>query len=215
MKIRKIKKQKYKLILFDLDGTLANSMEHGLAAMNLLRFLFGYKKLDKEDPNLRLVSGTDFVKQFLKLNFFQSLIWIILLKFLVSRSAPKIKLYSGVPTMLKALKKNFEIGLVTSAPQAYARTILKNGKIDLFDFLNMDVAYLGKDQSLKSILKKTEYLPNEILYIGDELRDGLACAKVGIPFLAVNWGKDHEVVFEQVKTVGVVSTPKQILGYVF
>ena len=46
------KKKPKKLVLFDLDGTLANSLDVGLDTMNKIRFLFGYKKLDPDqfDP---------------------------------------------------------------------------------------------------------------------------------------------------------------------
>jgi phosphoglycolate phosphatase len=203
-----------KLVLFDLDGTLANSLEIGLNAMNRLRYVFGYKHLDKNDPRLRQISGPDFVKVFLGLNTTQALAWIILLKWLVGRQAHNIRLFAGILPMMRTLKKNVPVGIVTSAPRRYTQIILKNGKLPAFDVFETNVKYLAKDVRIAKILKRKGLKPRQVLYVGDELRDAQACAKVGVPFLAVDWGKDHADVFRGHPKVGVVAKPSEILRYV-
>ncbi len=208
------KKNFYKYVLFDLDGTLADSLEIGLQAMNRIRFLFGYKKLDKKDPRLRQISGPDFVKIVLGLNPLQAILWITLLKALVARQAHKIKLFPGTKALLKTLSQSTKTGVVTSAQPSYTKTILKNGGIWPLSVLETNVKYLEKDVRLIKLLKQLKLKPKEVLYVGDELRDAHACERSHIPFLAVDWGKDHADVFGSVTKVGIVKRPQDILQYV-
>jgi len=208
------KHNSYKYVLFDLDGTLADSLEIGLNAMNRIRFLFGYKKLDKRDPRLRRVSGPDFVKTILGLNPLQAILWITLLKVLVARQAHKIKLFPGVKTMLKTLRAFVKIGVVTSAQPGYTKTILKKAGLWPLSIMEANVKYLEKDVRLLKLLKQLKLKPKEVLYVGDELRDAQACERSHVDFLAVAWGKDHADIFDSVKKVGIVKAPRDILRYV-
>lgn len=205
---------KPKLVLFDLDGTLADSLEHGLNAMNRIRFLFGYPFLYKDDPRLRQISGPDFVKIVLGLNPLQAILWITLLKVLVSFQARHIRLFPGVLQVVRSLRKSVKIGVVTSAPRRYTVKILSQGKLKHWDVFETNVKYLEKNVRIEQVLKKMQLKPRDVLYVGDELRDAEACAKVGVPFLAVDWGKDHADVFAKVPKVGIVKKPKDISSYV-
>lgn len=203
-----------KLILFDLDGTLANSMQTGLIVMNRLRHLFGYGELKTDDPRLRKISGMAFVRDVLGLNILQMLVWSRLFKFLVTREADKIEVYPGWKTVIKRLKKKFRIGIVTSAPQTYTKTILKNSGLVDFDLIVTDVKYHRKDVRLKRILEEEGLAAHDVIYVGDELRDYLACEKHGISFVAVTWGKDHTDVFKPVqkKVLAMINTPARLLN---
>lgn len=211
------KTQNPKLILFDLDGTIADSLMAGLGSMNQLRYFFGYKKLDPADPRLRLTTGMDFVKNILGLNILQVVLWSKLLKFLVTRQATTIGVYKGWKTALKSLKKKYELGLMTSAPRVYADTILGNaGLLNLFDLKVTDIKYHRKASSLKKILQNKKLKPDEVVYVGDETRDLQACLKCGVPFVAVNWGKDHESLFASLTHPlrGIIGRPAELANLI-
>lgn len=207
------KKKNPKLILFDLDGTLAESLQIGLKTINQLRFLFGYKKLGENDERLRRVSGMRFAQEILGLNIFQMLIWIKLVKMLVIKQADKIGIYRGWKTRLKLLKKNYRLAVLTSSPETYAKTILRNAKINHhFEFIQSDISYHRKAKALKKILKNHNLKCKDVMYLGDELRDFNACQACNIPFVAVTWGKDHKDLFlpHQEKIIGIINSPKEL-----
>lgn len=202
-----------RLVLFDLDGTLAKSLEIGLETVNSLRFLFGYEKLLPSDPRLRLHSGRDFVKHVLHLNPVQYVLWFSLMKVLILRNGSRIPLYPGVKPLLERLRGQLPLGIVTSAPRSYVRTILKRGGVDFFDAVLTGVAYHSKKAGLEKMLRRYHLKPHEVLYVGDERRDGEACATLGMPFIAVDWGKDHRDVLEKTPALAIISTPRELLRF--
>jgi phosphoglycolate phosphatase-like HAD superfamily hydrolase len=204
---------RFQLVLFDLDGTLARSLEIGLETVNSLRFFFGYKKLYANDPRLRQHSGRDFVKHVLRLNPLQYLVWFSLMKILILRNGPRIRLYPGVKKVLTRLRGATRLGIVTSAPRTYARTILKKGGVDFFDVVLCGIAYHSKSAGLAKVLQRFAITSEEVLYIGDELRDGRACAELGIPFIGVDWGTDHRDVLKRVPSLAIISRPEELLKY--
>lgn len=211
-----MKRPQTKLILFDLDGTLAQSLEIGLDTMNVLRFVFGYPKLSRHDPRLRQKSGIRFVRDVLKLNMVQFFFWMKLMKFLMSRQAEKIPIYAGWKETITKLKQSHKLGIITSSGLAYTQIILHRAGINCFDIIKADIKYHRKDQTLESLLASEHVLPQQVLYIGDELRDLEAAQKVKMPFVAVNWGKDDESVFaaSSLKLRGVLHQPEDLWTYV-
>lgn len=211
-----MKRRKPSLVLFDLDGTLAQSLEVGLDTMNLIRFFFGYQKLSRDNPALRQKSGIEFVRDVLKLGIPQFAIWIQMMKGLMSLQAGKIPVYAGWREIIQNHLTKSTLGIVTSSGHKYTQTILQNAGLNHFEILETSVGYLRKDRVLKKILDAQKTAPSHALYIGDELRDMVAAHKVGIPFLAVSWGKDEAGVFEKstLKPRGILNTPEELLDYV-
>jgi phosphoglycolate phosphatase len=199
------------MILFDLDGTLADSMAHIFAATNALRFIFRYPKLDQSDPRLKTISGQDFVRQILKLNTLQFVFWLFLLKCLANRNSHKIKLFPGIKAALRQLKKTHHLGIITSAPKKYTHQIIKNGGIDFFDRVVTDVRYHDKARHLKRLMKEYSLSPKDLFYVGDEKRDADAAKEAGVPFVAVLWGKDDRNVFKPYRCKARLSKPSDFL----
>lgn len=201
-----------KTVLFDLDGTLANSMMHIFAATNVLSVIFGYEKLDKNDPRLKTVSGKDFVRHVLKLNAVQFVVWLFLLKCLANWNSHKIKLFPSIKATLRQLKKSYHLGIVTSAPKKYTHKIIKNGSIDFFDLVITDVGYHDKAHQLKRLMKRHKLQPQDMIYVGDEKRDAEAAKEVGVPFVAVLWGKDGRDVFKKYRCKAILTKPSELLS---
>lgn len=205
---------KIKFIAFDLDGTLAESLTVGLEVMNGLRLVFGYAKLDPADPRLRLVHGMAFLRDILGLSLFKMIAWAPLFKFLVVRRAHEIGVYRGWADTLKKLKQRYRLGILTSSPEKYARTVLNNGGFSDFDVIKSGVRYHRKDAALAALLAEEGLRPDEIFYVGDEIRDLDACRKAKVPFVAVTWGKDHEDLFQGRKKeiLALLREPEDILN---
>lgn len=184
-----------RVVLFDLDGTLAQSMEMGLDTANLIAPLFGYKRLNAEDDRLRKLSGKEFVKEVLGLGQLGGTLWMLTIKLLAPLNAAKVPLFDGVRPLIAQVRKKYRVGVLSSAPSFYVQKILRRGGIPKLDWEIAGISYFGKPQALRKFMRANGYLPEEIIYIGDEVRDFAACAEVGIPFIAVSWGKDHPELF--------------------
>lgn len=183
------------VVLFDLDGTLAHSLESGLKVANHLRHLFGYEKMHPDDERLRRYSGHDFVSKVLKLGSVKGFLWGMAIKTLAPLNAAQIPLHEGAGQLLHKLHKRRRIGILSSAPRFYVRTILRNGNVPPLEWELAGISYLGKAHALRRFMRTEGFLPREIIYVGDEVRDGIACREAQVPFIAVSWGKDHPDLF--------------------
>lgn len=69
----------------------------------------------------------------------------------------------------------------------------------------------GKDKVLKKYMKQQNIDCNDILYVGDEVRDIIACNKVNIPFMWVSWGLDGLELIEKENPTYTVHTPNELI----
>lgn len=177
-----------KTIIFDLDGTLVDIEPLFIKLFNELSEKFGYQALTPEEiPTL---------KQFhLKSLIWQRLGWRLI--FLPSifkhgreaynKRVAEVELFSGIPELLQTLHtRNYRIGIVSSSRRDTIDALIQRHS------LSVDFVYSGKlfnkAKSLREALAKEHLAPEEVLYVGDEVRDIEACRKAGIPIIAVTWG---------------------------
>jgi phosphoglycolate phosphatase len=97
--------------------------------------------------------------------------------------------------MLEVLSQMLQAGvrlaLATSNSRANVKAVLGEPLISRFVALECDSTVFGKARRLRRILKATRTDQAEAIYIGDEIRDAEAAAKVGVAFGAVAWGYTH------------------------
>ena len=55
------------------------------------------------------------------------------------------------------------------------------------------------------------YTSDELLYIGDELRDIKACNKLAVPFMWVSWGLDGFELIEKENPTYIAHTQKELI----
>jgi phosphoglycolate phosphatase-like HAD superfamily hydrolase len=52
----------------------------------------------------------------------------------------------------------------------------------------------------------------EVIYVGDEIRDIEASRKAGVPVIAVSWGLNNGKIPESIKPDQIAYTPKDLLS---
>ena len=204
-----MKKKKYKVIAFDLDGVIINSLSN---------MYISWTRVNKEfNLNLPFNSYKSYIgfpfkvilkKLKIKKNFknIQSKYSLYSLN-----NLNKITLYSGIKKVLDKLKKKYLIAIITSKDLVRSREILKINKIR-YDFLiTPEIVKKGKPfkDSILFLKKKLKLLYNkEILFIGDSYVDFLFAKNSNIDFLFAEWGYGN-------KMSGSVSVehPKDILKF--
>ena len=172
------------IILFDFDGTIADTISVGLEIINSHADRFGYKRLDGE-LNTHL-SAMQLVK-LAEVKFWKLPYLIYQLKNKLSEQADEIQLLPEAKNLIQKVKDaGFDLGILTSNSMKTVSAFLKKNELDsFFSFIKTDVFIFGK----KKALAKTKKLLNKnIIYIGDELRDIEACRKTNTPVISVSWG---------------------------
>lgn len=190
---------KRKIIIFDFDGTLADSFPWFVGRLNHVARIFRFKEVGKEDiPKLRLMR-TGEILSYLGISPFK-LPWIIFyFRRLMNRESSLIKLFPQTKELLDILHKH-EVGvfILSSNSEQNIKQILgaSSGLIDAF---YCGAGLKAKDRHFKKILR--DYPDRQFLSVGDETRDYEAALKWNITHINVSWGYASKEAFEGRETV--------------
>ncbi len=179
-----------KVLLFDFDGTIADSFENFLSILKTLSQKYRLPQLtSSEIEALRDEDARNILKKF-KIPFYKIPFLARDMKKLQEENISKIHLFKEIPDTLKELKRRkYTIGIITSNSQKNVEMLLRKNKIaDVFTYIHSDTSLFGKDKVIKKFMKMHKLFANDVLYIGDEIRDIKACRKAGVKIAAVTWG---------------------------
>lgn len=124
----------------------------------------------------------------------------------------EVKLFNGISEMLNTLsQKGYVIIILSSNAKENIELLLKQEQIDSVSQVITSSKIFGKDTVLKKFIKQHHLEPKQLLYVGDEVRDILACNKVGVPFMWVSWGIDGYELIEKENPKYVVHTPIEVI----
>lgn len=203
-----------KVIIFDFDGTVADTYEAFVEIANRLSGEFGYKPVaPEEQEKLKHLSARELIKQSeispFKIPF--------VLKRVKSELTHKIKdlhPIDEIPFCLQQLKlKGYGLGIITSNAKSNVCTFLDNhGLQQFFDFLYTETSLFGKHKIIRKLLKEKKLLPHEVMYIGDETRDINSAKKSGVNSVAVTWGFNSAEVLAKHNPDFLVTHPHDLIN---
>lgn len=183
-------KNKKTTIIFDFDGTIADSIPLGIRIINELSKKFKYKYIEETElMRLRNTSTKELMNEF-KIPFYKIPFIAYAFRQKVKEHIDELEIFEGMPELFKYLKNNhYTVGILTSNSQKNVQKFLERYQLDtFFKFIHSERNIFGKDKAFKSLFKKYALNPHEVLYIGDEVRDIEACKKVDVEIAAVTWG---------------------------
>jgi phosphoglycolate phosphatase len=189
-----------KAIVFDLDGTLINTVPDVLLALNHTLVTFGQSKIAAHEIHGLIGKGA---KHLLKNAFKQvnaqlvgaemNLALECYLSYYAAHPVVETQIYPDVVDVLQHLKKaNINCGICTNKPGSVTRIVLD--KLNLTSFFSAiscgdEVKYPKPDarhvyetlDGMKSTLTKT-------VFVGDSFVDQQSAENAGLPFIGVSYG---------------------------
>lgn len=183
---------RYKVLVFDLDGTLADSFPIFASALNAAAPKFSYKPLGAQDLTaLRSLSAREFLRA-LKLPIWKAPFLGRFVKRHLTEEAANVKLFPDTESVLRTLHdEGLTLVLLSSNTEANARTVLGETLSSRILHFHCDVGIFGKKREMRRLLKKRRWQAKDVLVIGDEIRDAEAARAVQADFCAVGWGYTH------------------------
>jgi len=178
-----------RLLIFDFDGTIADTFDAGITILNKLAGEFGYRQLEAGDiPRARDMKPIELMR-FLGIRATR-------MSRLARRGSEELSTLiqgvqplAGMPEALRDLKEaGFELGIITSNTAENVGIFLENHGLNLFDFIRCKSKLMGKAREIRIVMKSRKVAAQDILFIGDETRDIEASQKAGIRVAAVTWG---------------------------
>lgn len=203
--------QKKTTILFDFDGTLANTLAHILHISNRFSGIYGYKSVEEHEIDSYRSKKTRQAIRDLSIP-------ILLIPSIANRIKRALQeemhLIQPIPSIKEVtsqLYKKFRLGIVTSNSSANVDLFLKNHEMPWFDIIHTESSIFGKSRVLKNVLKENNLSAEEVTYIGDETRDIEAAQKSGIDMIAVSWGMNTAETLRHLNPSHLVHHPSEIL----
>ena len=201
-----------KVLLFDFDGTLADSFENFLTTVNILLVKNGLPQFTKKQlEESRSEDARTLIKK-LKIPFYKIPFLARDMKTMQEEKISQIKIFKGLPEVLRKLKETgYILGILTSNGEDNVKLFLKNNNIDIFDYIYSDAGLFGKDKLIRKLLKENSISKEDALYIGDEIRDIQACKNVGIKIVSVSWGFNSKEGLAKHEPDYLIDSPEDLL----
>lgn len=202
-----------KTLIFDFDGTIADSGIKIYEILNEILPSFGIKKVkESEIERLRGMNAKQLLKE-----FDVPIYKVPLVFYEFEKEYQKIiKDLKPIPGIMPVLKTLNEMGvglhIASSNSVESISLFLETNDIKYFDLIKGNSGMLGKSRIIKKIISEKKLLPEEVIYVGDEIRDVESARKVGIKSAAVTWGFNTKKVLEECEPDYLISKPEELLN---
>lgn len=188
-----------KVIIFDFDGTIADTLDAIVSITNRLAIEFGYKPTSQEElAQLKNLTSRQIISQS-GISIFRLPFLIRKVKAELNKEIQKLRPIPGIKEALTQLNNqgNRLVIITSNSKENVVAFLEKNNLQDLFVFIYSGTTF-GKSKVINKLLKQENINPEQVIYVGDETRDIEAARKSNIKAIAVTWGfNSKEVLAEQ------------------
>ena len=204
-----------KVIIFDFDGTIADTYDAIVEITNGLSSEFGYQPVEASElAQLKNMSSQEIIKQS-KLSIFKIPFLLKRVKEDLAEKIGQLKPIPGIASSLLELQQGYRLGIITSNSQENVVSFLNNnGLSSLFDFIYSGTTLFGKHRVIQKALKQHQITADSVLYVGDETRDIIAAQRSKIKMAAVSWGFNSALVLSQYHPDFLIEQPSELLKVV-
>ena len=179
-------KRKRGAIIFDFDGTLADSFP---VAMDIFYALTKVERLAHPDvTRLRDMTLLQVAKE-LRIPMYKVPFLLLGGRGAMHGRMHEIELIPGIDRLIRKLHRRHTLFVLSSNSSANIELLLRaHGLENCFSAIYGDVSLLGKTQKLRRIIRQQKLDKKHIWLVGDEARDIDAAHRVGVKAAAVSWG---------------------------
>lgn len=202
-----------KVVLFDFDGTIADTYQALVNITNQLSSEFGYKALNREELLLlKNLSSREIVKR-TEISIFKIPFLLKRVRAELSKEIADLKPISNIAQILFELKnRGYTLGIVTSNVQENVEVFLdKNNLNSLFTYIYSSTSIFGKHRLINQVIRQNRLNLSDVIYVGDETRDIRAARKSRIGSIAVTWGFNSAEILRKYQPDFLVAKPEELL----
>jgi len=199
-------------LIFDFDGTLAQTFEAILEILRPMSKDFGLDAISEKDIREFREKGARWMIKEFKIPLIKILKIGKKVRKDLYKDIANLSSFVGLKEVLRELKKRkYGLGILTSNSKDNVKRFLQKNDLDFFEFIYSDSSLFGKDKVLKKLLKNFNLKSEEVVYFGDEIRDVQAALKLNIKIVAVSWGFNTKKALKKYKPTYLIEKPTEIL----
>jgi phosphoglycolate phosphatase-like HAD superfamily hydrolase len=202
----------YKCVIFDFDGTLADTEKINFGIFQEIADIYKLEKISFEEmKKLKKFSASEIIDH---LNIKKRNIPGMIRK-------GRRKLHASIeevdwcreswPEVIQELKKaGYIIGIITSNSKKNVKKFLKNKNAEYFEFI-YNSGLTGKERKIKKVMRKRKLSNEDILYVGDEIRDIKSSHNMKVHIASVDWGYNTRESLERNRPDYIIEEPKELI----
>ncbi|UTB46338.1 MULTISPECIES: HAD family hydrolase [Dorea] len=214
-----------KACIFDLDGTLTNTLESMTYSVNLTLEEMGLSKITKDQCRLFVGNGARvLIEKSLKAAGDTDASRIeegmeIYGRIFDRNCTYHVTPYEGIPEMLKALKdKGIQLAVLSNKPDRQTVKVVKAifGE-ELFDYAQGQkegIRRKPEPDGVWYLMEQMHVSKEECLYIGDSEVDAATGRNAGLKTIGVLWGFRDRKTLETAEVDDLIDRPDELLQFV-
>jgi phosphoglycolate phosphatase-like HAD superfamily hydrolase len=198
-----------KHIIFDFDGTLADSLP---LFIELAQELVGITISHDDIERYRNMPSKEILKE-VKVPIYRFPALLVKGKAQMMKRMSEVKAFPGLNDVVRQLGADSQnkLYVVSSNSAGIINSFLATNNLSQnFASIYGNVGLFSKAQAIKKVMKREGFDVTESVYIGDEVRDIEAAHKVGMPIISVTWGFNGRQLLERSNPNHLIDLPKEI-----
>lgn len=205
---------RYRVAIFDFDGTLADSGDWFLSIADDLAERFRFRRVEPSEIDaLRGRTSKEVIRHLGIPRWKIPAIARHVHKRLAGET-DQIVLFDGVESMIAQLVSHgVRIAIVTSNAEGNVRAILGPEIVAKIDMFECGASLFGKARRFRRVLRTLDVAKADVIAIGDETRDIVAANKVGIDKAAVLWGYANRAILTALEPDMVFDSPADVTDF--
>ncbi len=212
---------KYTTIIFDLDGTLLNTLDDLVDSVNYVMTYLGFPGKSRREVRNYVGNG---MRRLMELSLPRNVdphqieqAFSIYRDYYTEHCRVKTKPYGGILELLGTLKKSgYKMAIVSNKNDAAVRALR-----DIYFSEYIETA-IGEKENIRKkpapdtvlqALKELNSSKGETLYIGDSEVDKQTADNAGMQCVLVSWGFRDKEQLETLMPAGVIDSPLELLDF--
>lgn len=201
----------YRLVIFDFDGTLADSADWFISMTNEVARRFRFRQISEDEITMLRGRSSREVVAYMRVPAWKMPFIARHTRRLVSENTSKIPLFPASPALIRRLHEGgVVLALVSSNSETNVRRILGPELSDCISHYACGASMFGKTPKFRKVIRRAGARHGQVLSIGDETRDIEAASRAGIDSGAVTWGYARPEILEAHRPTFLFNTMDEI-----
>ncbi|MEW6610575.1 MAG: HAD hydrolase-like protein [Patescibacteria group bacterium] len=198
-------------VIFDLDGTIADTRELMFQSMRGVMRAYGRAPLTREEfERVRGMTPQEIMRHY-RISVVQLPRIIARMRAELHKGMNAVTSIRGMDKVLNALQaRGVTTGLLTSNTKENVQEFLARNCINSLDFIHAGTDIFGKSVMLKKIIRTQSLVRAQAVSVGDEVRDIVAARDARVTSIAVTWGFNTRAILEAQRPDYLVDSPEAL-----